>query len=352
MAYSHDGEGLHRAVDPEDKQAYVYAMTFLDAAPRVFGCFDQPDLKAPYTMRVTAPDDWMVLGNGRADAGRTRPLGAGRDQAAGDLLRHHRRRPLPLDHVRARRHRARPALPAVACARTSTRTPTSCSTVTGAGIRRVPSTVRHPLSLRRLPPGLLPGVQRRRDGEPRLRHALATPSSSRRCRPHTLRGTQSRDRRARDGAPVVRRPRHDEVVGRPLAQRVVRRLHGLPRHQRRDAVQRGVGRVRLHPQGMGHGRRPAVVDPPDRRQRRPRHPGGAGRLRRDLLLQGRRGAAPAQQVPRRRGVPRRVFAPTSNGTPTATPGSTTCSQAWDEASDVDVRAWADAWLRTVRHRHV
>src|SRR5690242_5544347 len=36
MAYSHDGEGLHRAVDPEDKQAYVYAMTFLPAAPRVF----------------------------------------------------------------------------------------------------------------------------------------------------------------------------------------------------------------------------------------------------------------------------------------------------------------------------
>src|ERR1700749_2624648 len=28
MTYSHDGEGLHRAVDPEDKQVYVYAMTF------------------------------------------------------------------------------------------------------------------------------------------------------------------------------------------------------------------------------------------------------------------------------------------------------------------------------------
>ena len=24
MAYSHDGEGLHRAVDPEDKQAYCF----------------------------------------------------------------------------------------------------------------------------------------------------------------------------------------------------------------------------------------------------------------------------------------------------------------------------------------
>ena len=66
MAYSHDGEGLHRAVDPEDKQAYVYAMTFLPAAPRVFACFDQPDLKAVYRVTVTAPTDWIVLGNGSA----------------------------------------------------------------------------------------------------------------------------------------------------------------------------------------------------------------------------------------------------------------------------------------------
>jgi aminopeptidase N len=66
MAYSHDGEGLHRAVDPEDKQAYVYAMTFLPAAPRVFACFDQPDLKAVFRVGVTAPTDWVVLGNGAA----------------------------------------------------------------------------------------------------------------------------------------------------------------------------------------------------------------------------------------------------------------------------------------------
>ena len=67
MAYSHDGEGLHRAVDPEDKQAYVYAMTFLPAAPRVFACFDQPDLKAIFRVDVTAPSDWIVLGNGAAE---------------------------------------------------------------------------------------------------------------------------------------------------------------------------------------------------------------------------------------------------------------------------------------------
>jgi len=67
FAYSHDGEGLHRAVDPEDKQAYTYAMTFLPGAPRIFACFDQPDLKAVYRVDIAAPDDWTVLGNGAAE---------------------------------------------------------------------------------------------------------------------------------------------------------------------------------------------------------------------------------------------------------------------------------------------
>ncbi|MGW6276362.1 aminopeptidase N [Kribbella sp. NPDC055071] len=66
MLYSHDGEGLHRAVDAADGLAYTYAMSFLDAAPRIFACFDQPDLKAPYRLKVTAPEDWLVLGNGAA----------------------------------------------------------------------------------------------------------------------------------------------------------------------------------------------------------------------------------------------------------------------------------------------
>jgi aminopeptidase N len=66
MAYSRDGEGLHRAVDPEDKEAYVYAMTFLSAAPRVFACFDQPDLKARFRMGARVPQGWRVVGNGRA----------------------------------------------------------------------------------------------------------------------------------------------------------------------------------------------------------------------------------------------------------------------------------------------
>ncbi|GAA2110693.1 aminopeptidase N [Microlunatus panaciterrae] len=67
MAYSSDGEGLHRHVDPADHQTYLYAMSFLDAAPRWFGCFDQPDLKSSYTFDITAPADWTVLGNGPSE---------------------------------------------------------------------------------------------------------------------------------------------------------------------------------------------------------------------------------------------------------------------------------------------
>ena len=66
MAYTRDGQGLHRAVDPADDQAYIYGMSFLDAAPQIYACFDQPDLKAPYTLAVTAPSGWVVAGNGPA----------------------------------------------------------------------------------------------------------------------------------------------------------------------------------------------------------------------------------------------------------------------------------------------
>ena len=64
MAYSSDGEGLHRHTDPADGKTYLYAMSFLDAAPRWFGCFDQPDLKSTYALDVTVPVGWTVLGNG------------------------------------------------------------------------------------------------------------------------------------------------------------------------------------------------------------------------------------------------------------------------------------------------
>jgi len=72
-AYSHSGEGLHRFVDPADDEAYTYTQLFLYEAHRVFACFDQPDLKAPWTLRVTAPTAWTVLSNAAG-----RPVAPGR----------------------------------------------------------------------------------------------------------------------------------------------------------------------------------------------------------------------------------------------------------------------------------
>ena len=82
MEYSHAGEGLHRFTDPEDGLTYTYMMGFLDMASRVFACFEQPDLKAPYRLTVTAPEDWTVVANeggaqvspGRWEFAETRPL--------------------------------------------------------------------------------------------------------------------------------------------------------------------------------------------------------------------------------------------------------------------------------------
>ncbi|WP_432888493.1 aminopeptidase N [Kribbella sp. CA-245084] len=66
LKYSADGEGLVRSVDAADGRVYTYGMSSLESAPRYFPCFDQPDLKAPYTMTVKCPEDWVVLGNGAA----------------------------------------------------------------------------------------------------------------------------------------------------------------------------------------------------------------------------------------------------------------------------------------------
>ena len=88
MAYSSSGEGLHRHIDPADGQIYLYAMSFLDAAPTWFACFDQPDLKSGYELRVAAPPEWTVIGNGPSSK-----LAPGRwritqEEGAGQLFRH------------------------------------------------------------------------------------------------------------------------------------------------------------------------------------------------------------------------------------------------------------------------
>ncbi|MFC6288274.1 aminopeptidase N [Nocardioides sp. GCM10027113] len=61
--YSRTGEGLHRFVDPADDRVYLYSQFEVPDARRVFTTFEQPDLKAPFTFRVTAPSHWKVVSN-------------------------------------------------------------------------------------------------------------------------------------------------------------------------------------------------------------------------------------------------------------------------------------------------
>ncbi|MEU5399160.1 aminopeptidase N [Streptomyces sp. NPDC005963] len=66
-AYSRTGEGLHRFVDPEDGEVYLYTQYEPADARRVFANFEQPDLKAPYRLEVTAPEGWTVWSNSPAE---------------------------------------------------------------------------------------------------------------------------------------------------------------------------------------------------------------------------------------------------------------------------------------------
>jgi aminopeptidase N len=61
--YSKTGEGLHRFVDPVDKEVYLYSQFETFDAHRVFACFDQPNLKATFRFTVDAPKHWVVLSN-------------------------------------------------------------------------------------------------------------------------------------------------------------------------------------------------------------------------------------------------------------------------------------------------
>ncbi|GGW53286.1 aminopeptidase N [Streptomyces caelestis] len=64
MRYSRTGEGMHRFTDPTDGETYVYTQLFLDDVQRVYAAFDQPDLKAVFELSVKAPRGWTVLANG------------------------------------------------------------------------------------------------------------------------------------------------------------------------------------------------------------------------------------------------------------------------------------------------
>ena len=62
-SYSKSGEGLQRSVDPSDGEVYLYSQGETAHIRHMFACFDQPSLKATFTLSVTTPNHWEAISN-------------------------------------------------------------------------------------------------------------------------------------------------------------------------------------------------------------------------------------------------------------------------------------------------
>ena len=79
--YSNSGEGLHRFVDPVDNEAYLYTQFEVPDSRRMFAVFEQPDLKATFEFKITAPENWEVVSNSHTPA----PVALGNGKARWDF---------------------------------------------------------------------------------------------------------------------------------------------------------------------------------------------------------------------------------------------------------------------------
>ena len=61
--YSKDGCGLHSFIDGKDGEQYIYTQFEPDYCHMVFPCFEQPSIKATFTLRAQSPADWIVVSN-------------------------------------------------------------------------------------------------------------------------------------------------------------------------------------------------------------------------------------------------------------------------------------------------
>ncbi|MFN8191812.1 MAG: hypothetical protein U0R78_15510 [Nocardioidaceae bacterium] len=195
-------------------------MSFMDAAPSVYACFDQPDLKAPFTFHVRAPQDWTVFGNTRGtqvepgewEFETSQPLSTYfTTLVAGLRPRHRRARRDPTRRLGTRQHRpptrGRRRRHPHGHQAEHRRGSTACSGSATSSATTTRHSCRSSTPARWRSPGCIT-----------FRDTLI----------FTSRVTRSGNRAttiAHEMAhQVVRQPHHPGVVGRPVAQRVVRRV--------------------------------------------------------------------------------------------------------------------------------
>lgn len=59
--FTKSGNGMTRFEDPQDKKVYLTTQFEPFDANKVFAAFDQPDIKATFELKVTAPSSWTVI---------------------------------------------------------------------------------------------------------------------------------------------------------------------------------------------------------------------------------------------------------------------------------------------------
>ena len=249
--YSTDGEGLFRFEDPSDGKVYLYTHFEPDAAKKMYACFDQPDLKASFTLTVVAPEDWEVVSNTVATA----------IEASGNAKVHkfaptaristylvaliagpyHLQKNTYTDE-----HGTIPLR--IFCRQSLAQSMDKDAeelfdlTKRGFGFYQRTFGVPYPF-------GKYDQAVRAPTSTPAPWRTLAAVTFNedhlfRARSPDDPTSQAGRDIAARDGAHVVRRPGHHEVVGRPVAQRVVRHLGREPVPDRGHRLPRGVDHLR------------------------------------------------------------------------------------------------------------
>ena len=165
----------------------------------------------------------------------------------------------------------------------------------GVGLlRRV---LRLSVSVRQVRPDLCPRVQPRRHGEPGtgdLHRGIRVP----RLRNRRAASAPRQHDPARNGAHVVRRSRDHGLVGRLVAQGILRRLHGIAGQRRSYSLHRCLGSICHQAKSVGVPPRSAA-DHASYRRRHRRSRSCEAELRRNHLRQGRQCPQATRGVRRR-----------------------------------------------------
>ena len=271
------GEWVHRSVDPSDKEVYVWTSFEPDDARRAWACFDQPDLKAPHAFTVLAPAAWMVVSNS-PDPVVTRHDGGGRQWKFPDTPPLSTYVPVitagPFHEIRSERGGYDLGLLSRrSLARFLDRDAEELFEVTAQGLACFGDRFGLPFPQRKYDQVFLPDM-----GGAMENYGCVTWSDTfvyRSAPTYTEQEQRAQRAAARDGAHVVRRHGDHALVGRPLAQRGLRRLglllgrrggHPVPRRLVGLPRQRQAARVRRR-HGSHHPPDPAARGRRRRRRR-------------------------------------------------------------------------------------